>query len=312
MKRKFTVKVVGGLGNQLFGLTFGLLVAGKINAELNIDESFIKYGSNMERKLQISSLDLNCKNVNYVNKLFAKVDINSKLLKKVIWKITTHKDQKESEIKNPFFKFANNQKFVGYFQDWLYVDILHRQGFNLLPKTLSDKYDSFRKLVDVSKDIFVHIRLGDYLQFPNIYTIVPESYYLNGVKAINLGKSNGKIVLFIEDKKELGDFYPKLFSMADLIIDKSSRLDDFESWLFLSSANQIIASNSTYSMWAAWCVKNRNGIALVPDIKYFHQNSQKLVDARWDRVDISTGGIIRGQFDIERHSFMENQFNLKF
>jgi hypothetical protein len=78
--------------------------------------------------------------------------------------------------------------------------------------------------------------------------------------------------LFVENKKELTDFYPKLLSMADLIIDKSSRLDDLESFMFLSSANQIIASNSTYSMWAAWCVKNRNGIALVPDIKYFHQN----------------------------------------
>jgi hypothetical protein len=100
--------------------------------------------------------------------------------------------------------------------------------------------------------------------------------------------------------------------MADLIIDKSSRLDDLESFMFLSSANQIIASNSTYSMWAAWCVKNRNGIALVPDIKYFHQNSQKLVDDRWDKVDTSTGGIIRGKFNIERHSRLENQFNLKF
>jgi hypothetical protein len=312
MKRKFTVKVVGGLGNQLFGLTFGLLVAGKMNAELNIDGSLIKYGSNMERKLQITNLDLNCKNVKYVNKFLTKVNINSKLLKKVMWKMATHKNQKESEIQSPFFKFTNNQKFVGYFQNWLYADILHQQGFNLLPKTLLNEDSSFRKLVNVSKDIFVHIRLGDYLQFPNLYTIVPESYYVNGIKAINLEKSNGKIVLFVENKKELTDFYPKLLSMADLIIDKSSRLDDLESFMFLSSANQIIASNSTYSMWAAWCVKNRNGIALVPDIKYFHQNSQKLVDDRWDKVDTSTGGIIRGKFNIERHSRLENQFNLKF
>lgn len=312
MKRKFTVKVVGGLGNQLFGLAFGLLVAEKMKAELNIDGSLIKYGSNKERKLQIDKIDLNYMGVKYIKKHVTKVDLNSELIKKVMWKIATRKNQKESEIQSPFFKFKSNQEFTGYFQNWLYADILHSQGFNLLPRTLLNKHHSFMKSVDVSKDIFVHIRLGDYLQFPNLYTVIPESYFINGINAINRDKLNGKIVLFVENKKELNAFYPNLLSMADLIIDRSSHLDDFESLIFLSSARQIIVSNSTYSMWAAWCVKNRNGIALVPDAQYFHPNSQELVDQRWDKVDSSKGGIVRGKFDMATHLRLKSQFYSKF
>ena len=55
MKKSNSIKVqlLGGLGNQLFGLHFGAAVSSQLNIELQISDSMIALGSNKSRSLQI-------------------------------------------------------------------------------------------------------------------------------------------------------------------------------------------------------------------------------------------------------------------
>ena len=56
MKDFTKVKVLGGIGNQLFVLAFGLAIKRKLKTKLIVDDSLIHFGSNKSRRMEIASL----------------------------------------------------------------------------------------------------------------------------------------------------------------------------------------------------------------------------------------------------------------
>ncbi len=53
------VDLVGGLGNQLFGLAFVSALSDKLESNLRLDKSLIHFGSNHERILEIQNFEFN-------------------------------------------------------------------------------------------------------------------------------------------------------------------------------------------------------------------------------------------------------------
>lgn len=310
------MKVVGGLGNQIFGYVFGLAVAKKLNSKLIVDDALIYFGSNKSRVLEINKLVASDYNLEFkqrkINVFFKKFD--NRIMQKVFWKVASSNTFHENKINNREFRFKPNQKFYGYFQTWFYADTLASNGFDFKfsSKNLSHEYNEFLECSNFLNDIFIHVRLGDYLDLQDTYKIVPETYFLEAIAAIKTNRDVGRIILIAEDRNEVAICYPNLYEICDLIIDKLSGLSDLECFILLSSSNCIVASNSTYSMWAAWISKNRNGLAVVPEAHYFQPESQKLVDDRWDKVDKNTGKIALGSLRIDDLIDHQEEFNKKF
>ena len=310
------MKVVGGLGNQIFGYIFGLAVAKKLNSKLIVDDALIYFGSNKSRVLEINKLVASDYKLEFkqrkINVFFKKFD--NRIMQRVFWKVASFNTFHENKINNREFRFKPNQKFYGYFQTWFYADTLASNGFDFKfsSKNLSHEYNEFLESSNFLNDIFIHVRLGDYLDLQDIYKIVPETYFLEAIAAIKTNRNVGRIILIAEDRNEVAICYPNLYEICDLIIDKLSGLSDLECFILLSSSNCIVASNSTYSMWAAWISKNRNGLAVVPEAHYFQPESQKLVDDRWDKVDKNTGKIALGSPRIDDLIDHQEEFNKKF
>ena len=99
-KGHITVKLLGGLGNQLFGLVFGLAVANKLQSKLVADCSLISMGNNNSRKLEIRSLNtggiLVIFKKSFLNKLIEKIDLQ--ILKSLYWKTSMYFTKQESKI----------------------------------------------------------------------------------------------------------------------------------------------------------------------------------------------------------------------
>jgi len=310
------VKVVGGLGNQIFGYVFGLAVANRLKSKLTVDDALIYFGSNKSRVLEInklvaldSSLEFKQRKINVFLKKF-----ESRIIQRIFWKVACFNTLHEDRMNDGEFRFKPTQKFYGYFQTWIYADILASNGFvfKFSNKALSKKYLDFLESNNFLNAVFIHIRLGDYLDLQDTYRIMPEAYFLEAIAAIKTNRDIGRIILFAEDRNEVANYYPRLYKICDLIIDKLTGLSDLECFILLSSSNCIVASNSTYSMWAAWISKNRNGLAIVPEVHYFQPESQKLVDGRWDKVDKKTGTIALGSLKIDDLIKKQLEFNKKF
>lgn len=317
MKNYIKVKVIGGIGNQLFIFIFGLTISKQLKTKLVVDDSLIHLGSNKSRKMEITNLIFDGFKIEFKSSRLSKLLIHKSntALNKILWKLfrLNKRTIDEDTQSKSQFRFAGGQTFSGYFQDWFYADFIneHNSNFNFKLKNPGSSYSDLVKALDHSNPIFVHIRIGDYLDFPNIYSILPEYYFLDSLKHLRL-KDNDKIWLFTEDLVQTRKFYPGLVFKADKIIDKKLGLSDLESFSLLCQGTKLIASNSTFSMWAAWFV-NKNGFsAVVPMQLGIKGGSLTLIDERWDRYDLEKRTIFPGSKSNLRYLERKKEFLSKF
>jgi hypothetical protein len=140
---------------------------------------------------------------------------------------------------------------------------------------------------------------------------LPENYFLDSLKYLG-SNNNEKIWVFAEDLEQVKKFYPELIKITDKVIDKNNGLTDIESFKLLCQSTKLIASNSTFSMWAAWFV-NKNGFgAVVPLQMGVKGGNESLIDERWDRYDLEKKVIIPWTKSNVRYLEKKEEFLSKF
>jgi hypothetical protein len=284
------VDLVGGLGNQLFGLAFGSALSDKLESNLRLDKSLIHFGSNHERILEIQNFEFNLPEYRITQSFLVKTlaITKNKLLKKISGKMIMmkRKSVKEANIKSERDK--SNKRYAGYFQDWMYSDYLLRNNYNFFPTLKNKKFNQRQLFHDFNNlnPILVHVRLGDYLNFSNIYEILPEQYFLSAVERLINSNKSRPVWLIIEELEQVKHFYPNLVKLSTKFIDKSQNFQDHESFYLMSKSNDLVASNSTFSLWASWFVLNNGGNVIVPSDFNVSGVPSKLIDGRFDSINI--------------------------
>jgi len=317
LKKDFTrIRVIGGIGNQLFILFFGFAVSTQLRTKLLVDDKQVYFGSNKTRRMEVSKLEFSGIDVEYKRSIlrlfvfFMKIN----LTRRILWKIFgSKKSITEKEINSQNFKFSSRQNYSGYFQDWFYADFLNETNFDLSLKlkSPSPQYSSLAKEMKNITPICVHVRLGDYLDFPEVYSILPEYYFLNSIQYLKIRNSK-KVWLIAENGDQAREFYPELYKLSDKVIDKRFGLSDFENFLLLANSSKLVASNSTYSMWAAWFVNKNKHQAIVP-LQFGIKNHEfKLSDERWDRYDLDKKIIVPRSATSFRYLAKKSEFLSKF
>lgn len=310
-----TVHLLGGLGNQLFGLHFGASVSFCLKNGLQLSDSMIPFGSNKARTLQVSSFRLKDLDISYKtnkNKFLNSLN-HFRLVRKFKW-IFYKKIQKpisEKDVNHINFRFKSGQKFIGYFQDWFYPDFLYENGFKIQSKSTSKYATDLINLFGNHEIICVHLRLGDYLEFPDIFKILPQDYFIESINFISKG-GNFKIWVFVEDQTQAAKYYPKLIFHADKIFDRTAQISDIESFTILAESKYLVASNSTFSLWAAWLVNKNNGTVVVPKQLGIQGVSDELVDSRWHRCDLSSMEIESSIQNLNSYAEKKVEFLNKF
>ena len=311
------VNAVGGLGNQLFVTFFGLAVSLTLKSNLIVDDKLIGFGSNPKRQLEVSKLNFGDLKIKYRLNYFNTFEIfkKSRFFRKILWLIFRMKigSVNEVDVFNSKFKFETGQVFSGYFQDWFYPDLVYDLNSGLELKIQSPSLNLQKLILDYNamNTICVHVRIGDYLNFPEIYTILPERYFLESINHLK-SSNKTKIWTFIEDSSQLSKFYPKLFEVSDKVLDQKSGVSDVESFYLLASSNRLIASNSTYSLWAGWFVEKNGFEVVVPMQLGIKGGAKNLISSRWARYNIDTNEIMpkslsKGKYDLRISEFY-NQF----
>jgi hypothetical protein len=316
-KDSVTVRVIGGLGNQLFTLFFGLAVSTALKSKLLVDSKLIVFGSNSDRKIEIKNLKFG------EMKFYIKQNIfqprllikQSPIIRRIFWHINNFQINLVTEkmVQNSNFKFRSGQTFSGYYQDWFYADFIYEINGKLLVEVVnpSSSYEKLRAELKRIQPICIHVRLGDYLNFPEIYSILPEPYYLNAMSHLNPSKKL-PIWVFIESKVELAKHYPNLFAITDKVVDRNTGVSDSESFALLQESHSIVASNSTYSLWAAWFAEKNRANVVVPLQLGVNGGPDHLASARWDRYDLIRKEIILKSNHDANYILKKRDFKSKF
>jgi len=239
-----SAKLMGGLGNQIFMMAAAIALALRNNTEAVFDlekcstelqgNAAEKYRDNFYLNIKSASISLDGANI-----------------------------YKEPKFTYDAIPFLDNIVLEGYFQSEKYFSDCKEHIRNLFyfdPETKT-KIQQYFDSVGTDKPITtVHIRRGDYLQFPDIYYICDKDYYERAMALLP-----GNNFVFVAYDKDM-DWVKENFSGDNIFYSPfTEELDDLT--LLTMGANNIIA-NSAFSWWGAWFNANQNKKVIAPE-KWF-------------------------------------------
>lgn len=228
------VKIMGGLGNQLFQYALSRHLA-----QFDSIAYDITYYQTEENKKGIAyphrDFLLPCFEVGDLTITYADMDGRPRINQ---WEYDMN-----AQYKNCWF-WGDWQR-ASYFSD---VDV----DIRLKDEYITDEMRQIAEEMSQCNSVSVHVRRTDYAVYD---WILEPAYYERAFKRIRQRINDPKFYIFSDDPDWCRDHLP------DGKIVHMKELEDF--WLMSQCKHQIIA-NSTYSFWAAYLNKNPDKVVVYP------------------------------------------------
>lgn len=197
------VKVLGGLGNQMFQYAFYLNHADKSpNRKTLLDiTSFAKYklhnGYELEKVFE--NIDKKYASDKDFKDLFGIFYYLSKIIKPLYKKSNKYIKQKELKFDQNYLEISNGY-FNGYWQSEKYfkdIEGLIRCHFKF--PNLDIKNQKFIDSLSTKNTVSIHIRRGDYVNHPDYKDICTLNYYKKAILHFTSIDKNCHFVVFSND-----------------------------------------------------------------------------------------------------------------
>jgi hypothetical protein len=277
MGNKITCHFMGGLGNQLFQASHALAQGWKHNREVE----FLPYSNTPGQGRPVH---------NYTNNVFR----NLKFVDKMEHYTTVHEGPFEYSEINPL---QGNTSFYGYFQstkNWFGLDDKIRETFQPSLNVVQELREKYPQL-NQPKTLSIHIRRGEYLQFPDIHPTISIEYISEALKLIG---EYSTVFLFTEDESRWPgsrDFVMNNFSFPNVVFPKEN--EDWKEMYLMGLCENHIIPNSTFSWWATFLNKNKNKKIIAPSTWFGPKgpNAKDIFESNWTLVptEWTQGGLIK-------------------
>ena len=170
---------------------------------------------------------------------------------------------------------------VGYFQSPKYFNNYKDTIYKLLKIDLKKTTVKNKTSINFNETTYIsaHFRFGDYKKYPNIYTLLTETYYKNAlINILKDGLKEIKVLYFCENDSvnEVNEIINSLKPDFPQItfIRADPQLEDWEQMLLMSLCQHNIIANSTFSWWGAYLNTNPEKIVCYPD-QWFSPDAKK-------------------------------------
>lgn len=278
-----TIEIAGGLGNQLFMFYAGLFFKEIFQKEIIFDISDLERIAKLHPGENIQTLGLldefsttikPIKQPNTLGRIFSKLERSGIQLPKRSTFVSQEIGFVNSDLLPP-----NVANIRGYYQSWKYFDSLKEKPL-LSINNLQNPSDWLIKNLEISKKeriLSFHVRRGDYALPANRSNgILSRKYYESALSQVD---AYGKVWVFTDSPIEVElEFSNRGFAFE--VVSPPAHSDPVESLLLMSSSEQIVISNSTFSWWSAklagvntsifapskWYELRDDPIDLIPDL----------------------------------------------
>lgn len=274
------VKLIGGLGNQLFQYALGRNLANINNTELKLDISgFSDY------KLHAYSLN----HFNIVEKFATEEEVRGFkkyqrrpgkvwfLYNRLIADERKYVKEKQFQFDPQILKIGKDAYFDGFWQTEKYFkDIENILRKEVTVKTpLQGKDAETAKEIEATSSVMMHIRRGDYVtnKGTNEYhgTCEPD-HYRKALAIIAEKVSNPHIFVFSDDHDWVKNNI--IFEYPTTYVDHNKADKNYEDLRLMSLCKHHIIANSSFSWWGAWLSQNPNKVVVGP-MKWFNNPKKK-------------------------------------
>jgi len=262
--------ITGGLGNQLYQFSAGYTLSKLLKTKLVLDASYFKHNhkrkdaGNYEAHLfKIINTEgvfdiIQSPTYSRIIRVYLKI-LSFLFPSKCGFNISNEKKAFNYEV---LVNKSKNNYINGYWQNLLY----HEEKLEEIISILN--LENLRKIDTSSVEtIGIHVRKGDMKDTK--VDICTANYYNNAIEKIikikNLNKKDIKIIIFSEDRAWIKDnLNLNEFNCEIVSGDWSTTIEDFKK---MSSCNNLVMCNSTYSLWAANIItfREEKSIVIYPD-----------------------------------------------
>ena len=288
--RNTTFELAGGIGNQLFQISAGLSVAIETGKPLQFDVSRLGRGTSKRRENVLDMITLSgSSSIEYLvstsrrPKILDTIIYRSKFASLVEKKFMNVYSSPSVGYDDRIYHLEDNALIRGYFQSYRYYENLQKRGiyFSFNESLFSKTYRNLVREIDFEADLAIHIRRGDYLQHWETIGLLHDSFFDEGVAALN---PNGRVIIFSDDTQQELRGFEKY--ETKLTTDLLSR-HPFESLALMSKFKNIVLSNSTFSWWAASLGRaDKNVVCPTPWYRNL-QSPEVLIPNNWIKTESS-------------------------
>jgi hypothetical protein len=293
------IRLMGGLGNQMFQYAFGKRMSLAANTELVLDQSLLLDRSQPHELVTHRNFDLdifNLKDYRWATKeeVFAyNGDVNASVIKKAVRKIKNTIVPKQliiqqaNEFNPQYLNIKPDVCFVGRWQSELYFKDAAkavREEFTF-STPFNQETEKYKAIISDCNSVCLHVRRGD---------LVTSAVYSASIGALNRIYYDNALT-YIRERIEA----PVFFVFSDdvewckqniILAEQTYYMDDAtagskaEGHLYLmQQCKHFIISNSTYAWWAAWLAQNDHKQVVYPlnwykDVKSANPN---MCPAEW-------------------------------
>ena len=263
MAKKFIiVRVLGGLGNQLFIYAFARYLSLKLDRSVFLETRTGFLRDTYKREYRLNRFNIKLKTCTWYSSLYYPLRKRYQKISELIFGNVTFMNEAEF-IANPELALIKIQKSEKNYIDgyWQYSNYLNDYE-NTIREELSVRNEINNRnivMANVIKrcnSVAIHVRRVRY------DTLLDLNYYIYAINKIKTQIKDPVFFVFSDNIK---------WCQQNLKVDNSFVFVDHnagdevaELWL-MSQCKHFIIANSTFSWWGAWLSKNTEKIVMVPD-----------------------------------------------
>jgi len=284
-----TVRLVGGIGNQMFQYAAAKSLAEKLDSPLLLDVGEFSHFEDREFDLHVfpNITEPFCSEAKH--KFLNSKSILAKAMRKIM-RCNVYKEP-HFHLDADFFSLSVPVHLIGHFQSEGYFfdhgnEIRNR--FKWEESGLSETTLSYLSRVRRGIATSVHFRRGDYVadqQTNDFHGTCDLSYYRSAIRLMTQKFPDSQFFIFSDDiswvkRQNLFD------NTKHTYIEKTADMHDSDEMFLMSQCHNNIVANSSFSWWGAW-LNSAPGKVVVAPQNWFRSaelDTKDLVPKSWVRV----------------------------
>lgn len=290
MSKPITVRLIGGLGNQLFGYYAGAALAAKQDTTLRLDTSWTRHGIS-DHGIEILRLSLPgewMSDDSLRARLSAPGTLPGRAWAKAVRAIPAlRRPMRIHEAPGvghdpTLLQQPAGTRLRGYFQSWRTVQNAVDSGYPRRPE-LKEPSQWLEGLIESAArqhPLAVHVRRGDYAKVGGFGLLGP-SYYEGAIERMRAEGVDGPIWLFSDEPAVARQALGRYADEAEAVMSPDGPATEM---LAMSYAAGNVIANSTFSWWGAWVGQPRRPV-IAPEPWFADGPTiEGLIPPEWTRI----------------------------
>lgn len=288
------VKLLGGLGNQLFQYALARSLAVKKNLKIKLDPTFFRSNSlrhmalnNFRIEIEVAS-ETELKEFGYKEGLPGLIQKSMDKLKP--WYARKVVREQSFPFCPDIWKVCDESIIEGYWQSEKYFMNIEKEirGEIALVGEMSRESKDLLEIIKGEESVCLHVRRGDYVHNPvtnAFHGLCPESYYQEAVTLIQRNNPGiSRYFVFSDDPVWVENNFS--IGVPFQTVKHYTAGQECEDLILMSSCSHHVIANSSFSWWGAWLCEKPDKFVIAPE-KWFkgaNLDTRDLVPPSWRRL----------------------------